>query len=724
MDIGDDILDRQLGREEIIDRVIDREKYLEVVGKGGTKEGGIPDSEGIGVSDRLEEEIDLAQEIKQSINLRSGQAPNLFGGELGKLLNIAAANFNVPTHVLNFCLLPVLGSQIDSQTRLLINPGTNYKVPAIRWCGLVGDTGSKKSPILGLLTNPIGKQQSELYQAWKANKEDYEREYRSWKNQKVGDRGDEPEPPAPMRDLYFDSFTIEGIIKSLADYPDHGYLVNQDELAQFFGAMDMYRSGKGNDRQLWLKIWNGDGIKSNRKSADTIVIPQSSISILGGIQPQTITNLLAGDKSDRDGLWNRFSFMNLPHNKTEAFTETPADLGECLGRVYKNLSNQESDTHYLSVGAKEVWKRWHDAIEDRTIAESHWLVKGALAKFEGIAGRNALILHRTLAAIEGVKPSQQISAEVMGLAIAWTQFELNQTLSQYQLLEVDDGDPDLARILKFIDRFEGKGWVSARDVYRWWSTRPVPPTSELREFMAKVVSLGYAIDNGESPESKKYQIQVTKPTPFVSESKVVSVIVEPIVSESKLSTSNSSKELSANVSDLEIKNQKPLDAELKPEIKDAAAALEVLAAVEDEEEALEALGQFYTLWSAEDMRVASGLLKRSHPQAFDRVLALLKIYKSRHEEPKVEEPTPPKPQIVKVNDRAEYQINGDRVDWIEITFEKMRDAKEWDKRLLLMGQTLAPHKIKRQGKELWLVCGKGIDRSKLDGILKDLVVSG
>jgi hypothetical protein len=132
----------------------------------------------------------------------------------------------------------------------------------------------------------------------------------------------------------------------------------------------MYRGGKGADRQEWLKIWNGYGIKNNRKSSGTIVIPQTSIGILGGIQPETITNMVSGDESQFDGLWNRFSFVGLPQFKTSAFTETPADLGIELDKVYRSLSEQPHQTHWLSIESKPLWEAWHDEIEDKVLSGS------------------------------------------------------------------------------------------------------------------------------------------------------------------------------------------------------------------------------------------------------------------------------------------------------------------------------------------------------------------
>ena len=361
-------------------------------------------------------DAELSQNLKESLNLKNGKAPNLFGGKLGNLLSIAAGNFNIPVEILNFCLLRILGSQIKSETDLLIHPGTDYKVRAIRWCGLVGETGTKKSPIIDILTGAMSSIQREVADRYKAEKLEYDAAFRAWKASKPADRGDEPAPVTPMMDLYFSDFTIESISQSISNHPDSGYLVYNDELAGFFKSMDAYRKNGGGDRQKWLTLYNGGALKVNRKSSDTIFIPQTSVLIVGGIQPSTIEHLISGDESQEDGLWNRFMFTRLPQTR--------------------------------------------------------------------------------------------IAASTMAIAIDWTKWELSQTLLEYQMLGLTN-DPEQSRILKFIDKFSGKDWVSARDVDRWWSARTKPPANELREFMAKVVKLGQAIDNDEAIESSKYRIQIS-----------------------------------------------------------------------------------------------------------------------------------------------------------------------------------------------------------------------
>ena len=113
-----------------------------------------------------------------------------------------------------------------------------------------------------------------------------------------------------------------------------------------------------------------------------------------------------------------------------------------------------------------------------------------------------------IAAQQGIIPALAVSGEVMAIAIEWTQWELGQTLLEYQRLGLTD-DPELSRILKFIDRFDGRDWINAQTVKAWWSATTKPGANDIRVFMAEVVALGQAIDNGLPPTSSKYQIFIS-----------------------------------------------------------------------------------------------------------------------------------------------------------------------------------------------------------------------
>jgi Protein of unknown function (DUF3987) len=499
MDIGDDISDLQLTKEQILAKIISGDAIGDYIDLN--HENILPDEE--------EENTQFLQiKLGSLLEIKDKKAPQIFQGDLAKSLQTTAKNFNITSEILVFCLLPILSARIPSETRLLINPGTDYSVPALRWIALVGETGTKKSPVLKVLLAPLLSIQKQLDTKYKAEKDAYDKEYTLWKNKKGNDSEEEPTPPAPMGDCYFSDFTIESIGQSISDRPQDSYLVFVDELAGFFNSMDAYRKG-GGDRQKWLDLYNAGALKINRKGSPTIFCPNTSVSILGGLQPSVLAQMIKQDANAGDGLWNRFMFCSLSQTKTKAFSDNSISLFDCLFSLYTNLASAQPSEHILSDAAKLLWEAWHDEIEDRVMMEPSDLLRGTYAKAEGIAGRNALIVHRAIAAQQGVIPALAVSGEVMAKAIEWTQWELGQTLLEYQRLGLTD-DPELSRILRFIDKFEGKGWLNAIDVRPWWSGKVKPPAQEIRSFMTKVVTLGHAIDNGEAPTSGKYQILIDR----------------------------------------------------------------------------------------------------------------------------------------------------------------------------------------------------------------------
>jgi putative DNA primase/helicase len=65
---------------------------------------------------------------------------------------------------------------------------------------------------------------------------------------------------------------------------------------------------------------------------------------------------------------------------------------------------------------------------------------------------------------------------------------------------------------------------------------------------------------------------------------------------------------------------------------------------------------------------------------------------------------------IEVNPYFKYQMTGDRVDWLELTFHSERTANKWDKCLSIVfsAQTRKPHKIGRKDAEMWLLSIKGV----------------
>ena len=163
------------------------------------------------------------------------------------------------------------------------------------WVALVGLPSFKKSPTMSTAAGPLRKQDHDLVNG-------YLYELKVYKELPAEERKDK-EPPKQQR-LCLEDTTIEAAQEVLEGSPG-GVLLYVDELSGFFGSMDKYSGARGaaKDRGFWLTSWKGGRYAVNRIGRGVSMIPNLSISLLGGIQPDVIRKI-AGDSHD-DGFLAR-----------------------------------------------------------------------------------------------------------------------------------------------------------------------------------------------------------------------------------------------------------------------------------------------------------------------------------------------------------------------------------------------------------------------------------
>lgn len=163
------------------------------------------------------------------------------------------------------------------------------------WVGLVGSPSMKKTPIMGAALRPLKRIDANLMRAFTEKRQQYDA--LTAKERKDADR------PRQERRIISDA-TVEAAQEVLRDSP-RGVLSAQDELSGWFGQMDKYAPGKGSqaDRGFWLQAFNGGSYSLNRIARGASYIPNCSISLLGGIQPEPM-RAIASDTHD-DGLVQR-----------------------------------------------------------------------------------------------------------------------------------------------------------------------------------------------------------------------------------------------------------------------------------------------------------------------------------------------------------------------------------------------------------------------------------
>ncbi|MBD2458218.1 DUF3987 domain-containing protein [Nostoc sp. FACHB-87] len=459
-------------------------------------------------SEKSEDTEELAQEVQSLLEIMKKPAPvqSLLSSRLTDPLTCLAKQFNVPLETFMGVLLPVAASLLRINTYIEIDHTTNFCPLAILWMALVGETGTTKSPILNSILNPLEELQADAEEAYQHDLARYKQELALWQKLSKDEREDMPTEPFP-REYYLQDATLEAIADCLSKQPNRGVIVAVDELAGLFAGFNQYRfQGKGNDRQKWLSAYDGKPIKINRKSSPRMLISRTSVSVVGTIQPCVLRRQM-GNLEEDDGFWPRYMWIQLPLTEMPPpGNETSHNLSLVLQNLYKNLENLSPKTYQLNQNGQQVWKEWHCWCEKQKVSEPNSALRAIYPKAKERAARIALIVHCVNAAVDNRIPETIVPNETLEAAIAFT----NWLIGQARLIYADSGitiHPDSSRITRFVEQFREKGWIRARDVTHWSSSRKKPTADMARAFMKLLVDLGHAIDNQQSGRAYKIRIK-------------------------------------------------------------------------------------------------------------------------------------------------------------------------------------------------------------------------
>jgi DNA polymerase elongation subunit (family B) len=425
--------------------------------------------------------------------------------KLAKPLIEISEVFNQPATVAAACLIAIAASLLKVGTSIRITARSDYEQPPIIWVCLPGDSDAGKSPIIGILKKPLNSLQLQSYHNYQQRKADYELELTQWEAEAKKERGAKP-TLTPMRQFIFNDFTTEAIADSLKHHPEHGALVCVDELASLLYGFNQYKK-RGNDRQQWLTFYDGGDLNIVRKTQEFIYLSKTNLSILGGIQPCVLREVM-GDLNYVDGFWTRFFYVSLRHSIMPAIdwdNDRDTGLNEILKKAYQALDELSAKTYQLSDECRPIWNEWHEWTERERFNENHLALRAVYRKARAKAARIASIIHCLNAVVDNSIPAQKISTATLKAAIAFTRYGIDQIRSIYADFGVVD-TLQAVRIARFVERFWGCGWVSARQVIHWYPTKEKPNAEQARKFMKTVVSLEYARDNGQ--QDKHYRIQI------------------------------------------------------------------------------------------------------------------------------------------------------------------------------------------------------------------------
>ena len=336
---------------------------------------------------------------------------DIMGEDWSAWCDIAAKGANAPVDYVATSLLAVAGALIGNARTIAVSP--NWHEPPILWVSLIGVPSSGKSPGMDAATRPLDRFEKEAAQGFEginrqhlADVESARIKKEMWQTQvkNAAKEGVEPpalpadadDPLAPARPrIRLADTTLEAAADLSAGNPK-GVVVVRDELAGFIRGMNRY--GGDGERQFWLQAYGARPyVVDRKKSPKPVTIDRLAISILGGIQPEVLSDVLAGEA---DGFAARFIYCYPDPVPGFSLASEPVDHDgafNALGRLRSLTLVDDGENSPCPFVCKldpdaasgfEVW--WRE--RRREASEGSGLWAGWLGKQGGTALRLALIL--------------------------------------------------------------------------------------------------------------------------------------------------------------------------------------------------------------------------------------------------------------------------------------------------------------------------------------------
>ncbi|MGE6833659.1 YfjI family protein [Priestia megaterium] len=278
------------------------------------------------------------------------------------------------------------------------------------YCGVVAEPGSAKTPAINKALKPLFDLQKRNFEEYESKKtqyqleqDNYDIEIERWKRDVKGkkERNLDGKPEQPNKPVVEQLITMDSTMEALQEIllsNKRGVIKLHDELLGFVKGMNQYRSGA--DRQYWLSIWSNEPIIINRKGKDPLQIPKPFVSILGGIQPDMIEEILklGREGTANDGFIDRFLFCypdSVPSKWTEKDVSEEVVKGYCeiIHRIYYSLTESKPKVIEFNDKAKECFALWYDGTEEETTeADFPETLKGVWRKLKGLHPRILIIM--------------------------------------------------------------------------------------------------------------------------------------------------------------------------------------------------------------------------------------------------------------------------------------------------------------------------------------------
>lgn len=408
---------------------------------------------------------------------------------LRHLIQTASEAFPCPPDFLGVMMLGALSACIGRKRSIAVTP--SWIEYPLAWLAVVARSGDRKTPAYEKATEPLRDIQMQLWAEYRQAKRDFAA-------LKPADQA-QAERPVLQQILTTDT-TIEALKVVLQNNPN-GIIFTGDELSAWARGIGQYKGGKGDDRQHWLSIWSGTQIVCNRKGdAEPTVIGHPFVSVLGGIQPDALGDLI--DDSREDGFSARilFSYPDPIANKewSEASVSgVPAYRSICQ-KLWRLKPSRDPIT--FSPAAKEVWIEWVNAHRREEPADT---LRPMWSKLEGYCLRLTLILFLTRQ-VAGETQATEIDDPSITGAVKLVSYFKSHARRVYRSATQSKDEGRIASALRWIKRRLSTGdRITARLAHMHGLTKS---SAEARELFDDLAELGHGTVTEESRGSVVFHL--------------------------------------------------------------------------------------------------------------------------------------------------------------------------------------------------------------------------
>jgi hypothetical protein len=383
----------------------------------------------------------------------------------------------------------------------------------------IGESGERKSAVDRQALKPHYEYQEELRIKYKEGLKTYHREaeaYKEAKNEAVRKTkgfdeklraleklGDGPASPL-LPFVISEEPTYEGLVKSL-DQGQASQGLFSDEGGRFIGGHGMNSDNALKTASGLSGLWDGKSISRVRAGDGSSLLVGRRLSLHLMVQPNIAQMMLSNNLLIEQGLLSRClcvypkSTVGTRRYKAVDLTESQAmrtyrdKISEILHSPYKtgNEKNElEPNQIELDADAKQIWKMFHDKVEDQ-LSEF-----GTLSSIKGLGNKapeHTLRLATVLAGFDAPEISNfsRISSGYIRNSTILTQYYLNEAL---RLLNSGIAKPTLLDASKLLDwlRIRNKTIIALIEVYQY-GPNCVRDVGKARQLMAMLIEHGYAL---------------------------------------------------------------------------------------------------------------------------------------------------------------------------------------------------------------------------------------